>query len=109
MAQADDRQCQCAKCFAQSQFVPIVLGAATLLATAFCIFVMLKFKDDADIIWAQGIMKELLAAFLVSLVGSPRPTSHQGDTIKTGDNTTVNVPKPADTTAPIAPAEEPKP
>lgn len=85
-----DKQCACGRCFFQSQFVPILLGIASLLSCAFCIYVMLHFKDDGDIIWAQGIFGQMIAAFLVSLVGAPRPTQHQGDTIKaTGDNTVV--------------------
>lgn len=93
---ADEKPCACSRCFLQSQFVPLVLGAASLLACTFCVYIMLHFKDDGDIIWAQGIFGQLIAAFLVSLVGAPRPTQHQGDTIKAGDNATI-------TAAPAAP------
>lgn len=102
-AEDSSRQCACAKCFLQSQFVPITLAGASLVALTFCIYIMTHFRDDADVVWAQGILKEMIAAFLVSLVGAPRPTSHQGDTIKTGDNTTVL--QTADSIAPVVPQE----
>ncbi len=98
---ADEKQCQCGRCFFQVQFVPIVLGGALLLSGGFCVFIMLRFRDEADIVWAQGIFKEIMAAFLVSLVTSR--SNHQGDTVKAGDNTTI-----VQTPTPVA-APEPQP
>ncbi len=91
---ADEKQCSKVFCFVQVQFVSLILFVALLLAGGLCLYVMHHFKDDGDIVWAQGIFSSVMAAFLVSLKTNPS-AQHQGDTIKTGDNTVVNAPAPA--------------
>ncbi len=88
------------RAFVQENFTAVALFILLIICLALLIILMHEMTiDDKYVTWLEGFTAGIFSAWTLSLK-SAATGQHQGDTIKAGDNTVVNMPDPK--AAPVA-------
>lgn len=84
--------CRSWRCFIQDNFTAVALLGVLFVSVVLVVLLMHEDKiDDKYVTWFEGFVMGIFSTWTLALKGS-NSGQHQGDTIKTGDNTTVNQP-----------------
>lgn len=101
--------CRSWRCFIQDNFTSVALFGLLIICLALLILLMHEDKiDDKYVVWQEGFTAGIFSAWTLSLK-SATTGQHQGDTIKTGDNTVVNNTPLAAPVPEVTPLENPAP
>ncbi len=94
--------CKCWSCFIQENFTAVLFAVVLLISLAAVISLMHEASMNKDkLAWLEGLALTVMNLLALALKPS-NAGQHQGDTLKTGDNTTVvQAPKTEPQAAPL--------